>query len=141
MIIKLILLSVSLLILFSGMACNSQSKTTNISSSPAAATGVNSPVSALKIDQPILSKEEVIERARLFSPECRIKVGVSMITSGGACGCTSENMIYEAEPPVINVEYTGKGIWIVNKTCGLNRVWNGKWYFYEGTGNFEKRQD
>jgi peroxiredoxin len=69
--------------------------------------------------------EEVVEKAKEFSPECRLQ------EVDPACNCRKDTYTYAA--PVFTANMTGVGVWEVSKTCPINPSWNGSWYFYEDT--------
>jgi peroxiredoxin len=75
--------------------------------------------------------EEVVEKAKEFSPECRLQ------EVDPTCNCRKDT--YSYADPVFTANMTGDGVWEVSKACPINPSWNGSWYFYEDTNELVVR--
>jgi hypothetical protein len=88
-------------------------------------------------DTPKYTVEEILDIAKKHSPDCRIKTGIQNISG---CRCSAIDLYEEVAPSYV-AKYTGKGIWLVSKTCSINSAFSRNWYFYEDSAELVIRND
>ena len=109
----------------------------NIAPQPPIPTSENIATFDPSTDTPKYTAEKIRDIAKKHSPDCRIKKGIQN-TSG--CRCSATDMYEEAEP-TYEAKYSGKGVWIVTKTCSINPVLSRNWYFYEDSAELVIKND